>query len=325
METTNATPHPTCPKCSAPAVRWGKDRQGIQRFRCSGCKVTFAHRPARPLGSMRIPFERAVLCLNLLTEGSSIRAAERITGTHRDTICRLLVLVGGKCSKLLAEMVQGVAVENLQADELWSFVGMKERSKARRKIADPKLGDAYCFVGMDSDTKLVLAHHLGRRTNAHTDLFAEKLAAAVSAEQRVQISTDGWAGYPEALDYHFGDRADFGTIVKEFGSPGAEELRRYSPPRLIGAEKSAVFGSPDEDRISTSHVERQNLTIRTNMKRMARLTCAFSKRWENLQAALALHFAAYNFTRMHRSIRMTPAMKAGITRKPWTLAELVAA
>ncbi|HEX4956514.1 MAG TPA: IS1 family transposase [Thermoanaerobaculia bacterium] len=323
METTHTCP--ACPKCSAPSVRWGKDANNHQRFRCSDCKATFAERPARPLGSMRIPFDRAVLCLSILTEGGSIRSAERITGTHRDTICRLLVKVGGKCEALLESLVCAVQVENVQADELWSYVGMKERTKSKQGIVDPKLGDAYCFVGMDADSKLVLAHHLGRRTSQHADLFAEKLALAIDPEQRFQLSSDSWGGFPAAFEYHFGNRVDYGTILKEFGSPGADELRRYAPPQLIGVEKTVVSGAPDEEKICTSHVERNNLTIRTSMKRMTRLTCAFSKKWENLRAALALNFAAYNLCRTHRSIRMTPAMKAGVTRAPWTLAQLVAA
>ena len=321
-----ATPTPTpktCPTCSGKAVRWGKDENGHQRFRCPGCKKTFAERPARPLGTMRLPIEKAILCVNLLVEGSSIRSTERVTGVHRDTICRLLVRVGGKCEALLEQLVTGIEVKDVQADEIWAFVGMKEKTKARLQKIDPKLGDAYTFVGFDRDSKLALAHHLGRRTNQHTDLFMEKLAKATAGH--FQLTTDGFASYPEAVDFHLGQRTDYATLVKQYGTEGTEEQRRYSPPRIIGTEKAVIHGNPDEARICTSHVERQNLTMRMEMRRLTRLTNGFSKKWDNLRAAVALHFAHYNLCRMHRSIRMTPAMKAGITRAPWSLAQLVAA
>jgi IS1 family transposase len=271
---------------------------------------------------MRLPVDRAVLVLNLLVEGSSIRAAERITGHHRDTIMRLLVLVGGRCERFLAELVQDVPVRDVQADEIWGFVGMKERTKAGRGIDDAKVGDAYTFVGIERDTKLVLAWHLGRRTAPHTDAFVEKLDRATVG--RFQLTTDGFNAYPEAVSYHLGTRTDFATLVKEFGYD-LEEQRRYSPPRIIGSERTVVHGDPDPRRICTSHVECQNLTMRMQIRRLTRLTNAFSRKWENLRAALGLHFAHYNLVRFHRSLRMTPAMKADVVTRPWSMLDLVTA
>ena len=318
-----STARPSCPVCSAPAMLWGKDSKGHQRYRCQACRKTFAVRPAGPLGAMRLPMEKATLVLSLLVEGSSIRSTERVTGVHRDTICRLLVQVGGKCEALLERLVRGVEVKDVQADEIWNFVGMKDKTKARQGCADPQLGSAWTFTAIDRESKLALAWHLGHRDIPNTDAFAEKLAAATAG--RFQITTDGFATYPQAIGYHLGARTDYAVLVKEYGVQGLEEQRRYSPPQIIGISKTSIHGAPVEERICTSHVERQNLTMRMSMRRFTRLTNGFSKKWENLRAALALHFAHYNFCRMHSSIRMTPAIKAGLTTRPWSLAELVTA
>ncbi len=319
METT----HTNCPKCSGDAIKWGADRNGHQRFKCKACGSTFANRPARPLGNHRIPLERAILVLNLLVEGSSIRAIERVTGTHRDTVCRLLRTVGDRCGELLERLVVGVEVNDVQADEIWGFVGMKQKTKTGRKIDSHHLGDAWCWTAIDRESKMILTHRLGSRTAMHADAFCEALDKATAG--RFQLSTDGLDSYPEAISYHLGTRVDYGQVIKQYGSTTKEDQRRYSPASIIAIEKRAIHGAPDEARICTSHVERSNLTIRTHMKRMTRLTCAFSKKWENLRAAFALHFASYNLCKMHRSIRMTPAMKAGVTRAPWSMGDLLAA
>ncbi|MDY7091330.1 MAG: IS1 family transposase [Acidobacteriota bacterium] len=321
MSATN-NPNPLC-TCRGASIKWGKDENGHQRYRCKQCGSTFAQRPARPLGNHRIPMERAILVLNLLVEGSSIRAIERITGTHRDTVCRLLRTVGDRCAELLDRLVVDVEVEDVQADEIWGFVGMKQKTKTQKQIQDPTIGDSWCWTAVDRESKLVLAHHLGQRTAAHADVFMEKVAKSTAG--RFQLSTDGLESYPNAVDFNLGSRADYGQIIKQYGSTTKEDQRRYSPASIIGIEKRSIHGAPDEDRICTSHVERNNLTIRTHMKRMTRLTCAFSKKWENLRAAFALHFAAHNFIKFHRSIRMTPAMKAGVVSKPWKMADLLAA
>jgi transposase-like protein/IS1 family transposase len=314
----------TCHLCQAAgAKKHGKDRYGNQRFRCLTCRKTYSERPARPLGAMTVPVEKALLILQLLCEGSGIRAIQRITGCHQETILKLLVTVGAGCEELLGERVKSVAVEDVQADEIWGYVAMKEGKKARKGVQDPEFGDAYCFTALERRSKLLLAWHLGRRTGQDADLFMEKLSTATAG--RFQLTTDGFNGYPGAVEFNFGSRVDYAQLVKEFGQEGGEEARRYAPPRLIGAEKIEVSGHPEEDRICTSHVERHNWTLRGHLRRMTRLSNGFSRKRANLRAALALFFAYYNFCRMHKSIRMTPAMAAGITRKPWTMGDLLAA
>lgn len=326
MDVTPPTPEsPVCRTCGGRTISWGKDRDGNPRRKCKSveCGATFGIIPERPLGSMRLDMDKAVLCLSMLTEGASIRSTERISGVHRDTIMRLLRLAGAKCEALLNRLVRGVEVEDVQADELWAFVGMKEKTKHRKRVTDPNLGDAYTFIGLERSSKLALAFHLGRRTSEDASMFAAKLDAATAG--RFQLSTDGFNGYPAAIEEHLGGRVDYGQIVKVFGPETVDSERRYSPPAIISAEKVAISGTPAEERICTSHVERTNLHVRMQMRRFTRLTNAFSRKRENLRAALALHFAAYNLTWMHSSIRMTPAMKAGVARKPWTVRDLLLA
>jgi len=323
METPASSNAPVCRSCGGRTIGWGKDQDGNARRRCKACKATYGIIPARPLGAMRLDMDKAVLCLSLLTEGSSIRSTERVSGVHRDTICRLLRKAGEKCEALLNRLVQGVQVEDVQADELWCFVGMKEKTKHKLKKTDAELGDAYTFVGIERTSKLVLAWHLGRRNTWDAHDFIEKLGTATTG--RFQLSTDGFNGYPNAVEYALGARVDFGQLIKTYSAETVDSERRYSPARIISAEKVAVSGSPKEERICTSHVERANLHIRMQMRRFTRLTNAFSRKRDNLRAALALHFAAYNFTWMHSGIRMTPAMKAGIARAPWSLADLLTA
>jgi len=312
-----------CAECNADTIKWGKDRNGHQRHRCRDCGVTVTDTPPpSPIAPMRLSMDRATLVLSLLVEGMSIRSAERITGHHRDTITRLLVLAGGKCAALLDRLMVGVGVEDVEADEIWAYVGMKEKTKKEQGIEDPHVGDAYTFVAIERTSKLVLAHHLGRRTYNDADLFVSKLARA-SADP-YQLSTDGFEGYEYAVRMHLWGQVDYAQLIKEFGQD-AEGQRRYSPPKIIGQEKRFISRYPDPDRVCTSHVERQNLTMRMQCRRLTRLTNAFSKKWGNLRAALALHFAHYNLCRMHSSIRMTPAMKAGVASSIWGIGELLAA
>jgi transposase-like protein/IS1 family transposase len=318
------SPRPVCRQCSSPAIRWGKDR-GFQRWRCKACGSTWADIPARPLGTMRLPLETATLCISLLTEGSSIRSTERVTGVHRDTICRLLRVAGRKCETLLAGLVRGVKVADVQCDELWSFVSMKEKVKVRKGITSPEVGDAYTFLAVERGSKLLLAHHVGRRTSEHADLFASKLSRAVGAD-RFQLSTDGWEGYPAALEQHLGGQIDYAMLIKSYSGEGLDSDRRYSPPAIIATEKRVISGSPVESQVCTSHVERLNLHVRMMSRRFTRLTTGFSRKHENLRAAVSLFAATYNLTWAHRTLKgCTPAMAAGLARKPWTVRELLTA
>jgi len=326
MEATTPTAAPNaCRTCGGRTIGWGKDRQGNPRRFCKACKVSFSLVPERPLGSMRLPMDKAILCVSLLTEGSSIRSTERVTGVHRDTICRLLRVVGGKCADLLGRLIQAVPVADVQCDELWSFVGMKEKTKARKQVADPELGDAYTFLAVERDSKLLLAHHVGRRTSEDANIFAAKLSTAVNGE-RFQISTDGFDGYLGALEQHLGGQIDYAQIIKTFSGEGLDSERRYSPPSIIATEKRVISGEPEESRVCTSHVERLNLHVRMMSRRFTRLTTGFSKKRDNLKAAVALFVASYNFTWCHRTLKgCTPAMAAGLVRKPWSVADLLAA
>jgi transposase-like protein/IS1 family transposase len=316
-------PAMTCHNCRIEARRFGKHRNGLQRFRCAQCGKTYTEPHEKPLEGMTIPQEKALLALRLLVEGCSIRSIERTTELHRDTILRLLVLVGGKCERIMGKLVVNVPATDVQCDEIWAFVQKKEGHKAPFEADDDSIGDAYCFVAVERNTKLVLNFALGRRTQKATDAFIEGLRAATSP-QRFQISTDGFQPYVSAITTTLSDRCDFAQIIKVYVSD-PEGQRRYSPPDVTHTERIIVMGDPDAAKICTSHVERQNLTIRMQMRRLTRLTNAFSKKWENLWAAYCLHFAWYNFVRVHQTLRVTPAMEAGIAGRVWDLQDLLAA
>jgi transposase-like protein/IS1 family transposase len=315
--------NPLCPHCQSSTKRFGRSKDGYQRYRCLACSKTFADRPARPLGASRLPLEEACRVLQLLCEGTSIRAVERLTGYEKGTVLRLLAQVGPKCERLLESLVRDVEVTDVQCDELHGWVHCKQGTKARKGITNPEAGDCWTWVALERGSKLVLSFHVGRRTTWDAHDFMAKLAKATSG--RFALSTDGWAGYPETAEYHLGARIDYGMVIKEYRQAPAEELRRYAPPRLLRVEKVAVSGEPDEKRMCTSHVERCNWTIRTHLRRLTRLSNGFSRKKSNLRAAVALFFAYYNLVKFHGSIRMTPAMKAGIVARPWTMADLVMA
>jgi transposase-like protein/IS1 family transposase len=312
-----------CQACSGRIKRNGKDRKGNQRFQCLACKKTFIEPYEKPLDDMRLSLEKALMVLRLLVEGNSIRSSERISGVEKKTILSLLLLVGQKCERLFDERIKNISVKHVQCDEIWGFVSMKEKTKKRQGRNDENdLGDAYCFVAMEQNTKLILAWHLGRRSAADTVIFTEKLADA-TANHNFQISTDGFTPYRDAVVYSLGaKKVDFAQLIKQYGKP-VDDDHRYSPAEVIGVNKLAIYGEPDMDAVCTSHIERQNLTIRMGMRRMTRLTNAFSKKWFNLRAAYSLHFTFYNFCRIHKTLRVTPAMEAGLTDHVWSLEELL--
>lgn len=311
-----------CHNCQTEAKKHGTSRQGIQRFRCRACNKTFIEPQTKPLDTMRLPVERAISVISLLVEGCSIRSVERVTNVHRDTILDLLVLVGSRCERLLESRVRNIAVKDVQADEIWGFVAMKEKTKKAKGSDNPCIGDAYCFIAIERETKLVLAWHLGRRSAYDTMLFTEKLNDATQGH--FQLTTDGFAPYKDAVSYSLGTRVDFAQLVKVYAAQRERE-QRYSPAEVVETIRLVQIGNPDQHRICTSHVERSNLSVRMAMRRMTRLTNAFSRKWENLKAAYALYFAWYNFVRVHSTLRVTPAMEAGITDHIWTLQELLAA
>jgi transposase-like protein/IS1 family transposase len=311
----------TCHNCRVECRHYGKHRNGLQRWQCATCGKTFTEPHQRPFDQMYTSQERGLLAVKMLLEGSSIRSTERITDLHRDTILRLLVLVGEKCEKVMGRLIVNVPVRDVQCDEIWGYVYKKEGHKLPAEEDDDSMGDAYCFVAIERDSKLVLNFALGRRSQATTDAFIEGLRAA-TGRQRFQISTDGFQPYLSAITTTLSDRCDFAQVIKVYVND-PEGQRRYSPPDVTHTEKIPVMGKPDPRKICTSHVERQNLTIRMQMRRLTRLTNAFSKKWENLWAAYCLHFGWYNFCRIHQSLRITPAMAAGITDHVWELSELI--
>lgn len=268
----------------------------------------------------KLPLEERVRILASLCEGASIRATQRITGAAVTTILRLLADVGDACAAYHDETVRNLTCVRVQCDEIWSFCKAKERNipSYKKRIG---IGSIWTWVGIDSDTKLAISWLCGDRNMRFARRFANDLADRISSY--VQISTDGLALYDEAIQYAFGYRADHGQEIKTYVQDPPESAdTRYSPPRVLEIRRRAVWGAPDLDTVSTAHIERQNLTMRMNMRRFTRLTNAFSKKIENHRRALALHFMYYNFVRVHRSLKTTPAIKHGLTDRIWTLHDL---
>ncbi|HEV2485104.1 MAG TPA: IS1 family transposase [Terracidiphilus sp.] len=251
----------------------------------------------------------------------SIRSAERVTGVHRDTILRLLVLAGERCEKLMEGKLQGIRVHDVEVDEIWGYVGKKENHKNAYDSQFAEIGDAYCFVAMERNTKLILTHYLGKRNTPSTEHFIAKLAWATSSDP-YQLTSDGFKSYVRAVKNHLAGRVSFAQLVKVYSSPREGE-QRYSPGEVVDAVPVRIIGNPDKRRICTSHIERQNLSIRMGMRRMTRLTNAFSKKWDNLESAYNLWFAFYNFCRVHKTLHSTPAMEAGLTDHAWAIVELL--
>ncbi len=264
--------------------------------------------------------EKQAIAIGALAEGNSIRSIERMTGIHRDTIMRLGIRVGEACAKIMDEKMRGLTCKRMEVDEIWGFIGKKQKNatKADRRAG---LGDVWTFLSIDAETKLMPNYIIGNRDRYHTVAFLEDLAGRL--KNRIQLSSDAMAAYPDAVDRAFGSEVDYGQIVKEYASPTNEEQRRYSPAEVIGVQKTAIQGAPNEDLICTSYIERANLTMRTHCKRLQRLTLSFSKKLENFKAAIALNLAYYNFVKFHSTVRCTPAMAAGVESSPWKVTDLI--
>ncbi len=313
----------TCQECGADCQRFGRHRNNLRRFRCPKCHKTYTEGHQRTLGTMYVSQDRAVMALQLLLEGNSIRSTERITRMDRNTIMSLLLKAGERCQHLMDEKIRGLNVQDVEVDEIWGYVFKKEAHKFKHEEGNQEIGDAYCFVAMERSSKLVLTHYLGKRTAASTDQFISRLALATSKD-KYQLTSDGFGPYKPAVKSFLRRRVDFAQLVKVYASSTDGE-QRYSPPEVVDALPEVVMGNPDPDFICTSHIERQNLSIRMGMRRMTRLTNAFSKRWTHLEAAYSLWFAYYNWCRVHSSLRVTPCMEAGIESRIWTIAELIGA
>ena len=270
-----------------------------------------------------LPKEKQIAVISMLAEGSSMCAISRVTGIHGDTICRLAVRVGQGCARLLDAKMRDLTCHFLQFDEIWGFIGKKE--KHRRETDDPQLGDVWTFCAIDAETKLVPSFKVGKRDHLTANAFVSDVASRL--KNRPQISSDGLRAYVEAVENAFGMDVDFGMIIKNYGADRGEhhQERRYSAPEVTSMQKMVIAGYPETDLISTSHIERLNGTTRLHMRRLTRLTYAFSKKLENFEAAVALHFAYYNLVRSHGSLKMTPAMMAGIEKSFWSVGDLVEA
>jgi IS1 family transposase len=267
------------------------------------------------------PEEKQVQILKMLVEGNSIRSIERITGVHRDTIIRILVRVGDKCQKLLDDKIKNFHSKNIEIDECWAYVKKKDKHLTPQERTDGEYGSQYVFIALDADTKLVPTFTVGKRTTGTAIKFVLDLKRKLNGNGRIQLTSDGYPGFRVAVEDAFGSDVDYAQLIKIF-NPSPH--RSYSPPELKETTPKVISGKPEKKHISTSYVERQNLTIRMQMRRFTRLTNAFSKKLENLKAALALHFCWYNLGRIHQTLRVTPAMEAGITDHVWSMGEILA-
>ncbi len=268
-----------------------------------------------------LPFDRQIAAIAALTEGCSIRATERLTGVHRDTIMRLGVRVGEGCAVLHDRLMRDLNVPILECDEIWSFIGKKQRHTGPDET---EKGDQYTYLALDATRKAIISYTVGKRNPETTRTFINDLWIRIN--NRPQISTDGYGAYIDAIAEAFADGVDFAQLVKSYSAEhSVQAARRYSPAHVVRVKRQVMSGRPDRRRISTSYVERQNLTLRMQQRRFTRLTNGFSKKLENHRAAVSLYVAHYNLCRVHEALRITPGMALGVTDHIWTIGELVEA
>jgi transposase-like protein/IS1 family transposase len=313
----------TCLRCKhAEAKRFGfYGRKKIQRYRCPSCNATFSEPRKKPLGRHYTDPEKAAQIVNLLLEGMSVRAVSRITGAHLGTILSLMLTVGDNCRKLFDGRVRNIRPRFVQADELWTFVHTKELHLLPG--APVEWGDAYIWMAIDSETKMVLSYLVAKREAACAYDFIRDLSERVTG--RFQLTTDGLRSYVPAVEEYFGAEIDFAQLVKLYGTNGGESPDWYNPSKVTATIPIIISGDPKVEFISTSHVERANLSVRMHLRRFTRLSLGFSKSLDHLKAAISLYMAFFNFARVHQTLRVTPAMQAGLTDHIWTVQELLEA
>ena len=267
----------------------------------------------------RLSLEARAKIVGMLVEGNSLRATSRLCDVSINTVSKLLVDVATAAERFHDKHVRNLKVRRLQCDEIWAFIGAKDKNTSiDRKIEG--WGDVWTWTAIDADTKLCVAYVVGNRDARWAEEFMRDCASRIIG--RLQVTTDGHKPYLDAVEGAFGLDVDYPMLQKIYGAPSDAEQRRYSPAKCIGTDMKVVSGNPDPAHVSTSFVERQNLTMRMSMRRFTRLTNAFSKKFENHKAAVALHFMYYNFGRIHKTLRITPAMAAGLTDHVWTLEEI---
>jgi IS1 family transposase len=268
----------------------------------------------------KLDTEKRAQIVAALVEGCSIRSTVRMTGASKNTIAKLLVELGAACSEYLDKNLVNLSSKRIQCDEIWQFVGAKQKNVPASKRDQFGIGDVWTWVAIDADSKLICSWLVGKRDPGCATAFIQDLAGRL--RNRVQLTTDGLKMYLNAVADGFGSDIDYGMIVKVYGNdPSAE--KRYSPAICTSCEKKTIIGDPDQKHISTSYIERQNLTMRMGMRRFTRLTNAFSKKLENHIAAIAIHCMYYNFVRIHQTLRVSPAMAAGVTDRLWSIEDLV--
>ena len=269
----------------------------------------------------KLPLEKRVQILSLLCEGSSMRSISRIVDVSINTVAKLLVDAGKLCASFHDAQVRDVKARRVQANEIWSFTAAKQKNVAQAKKAPHGAGDTWTWTGVDADSKLIVSWLVGPRDAGSAFTFTSDLKDRLAG--RVQITSDGLKLYVDAIEDVFGADVDYAQLVKLYGQPSETEARRYSPAKCIGCISKEITGEPDPKHISTSYVERQNLTMRMHMRRFTRLTNGFSKKLENHVHMVALYTVFYNFTKIHKTLRVTPAMQAGLTDHVWSMEDIV--
>lgn len=270
----------------------------------------------------RLPIEKRAQIVDLLVEGMSLRAGSRIIGCSINTVTKLLEEVGFACNMYQSEHLRNLKSRRVQCDEIWAFCYSKEKNVSRENKGVLGHGDVWTWTAIDAESKLIVSYLVGKRDADYANAFMLDVASRLA--NRVQLTTDGHGPYLYAVEDAFGTAIDYAMLVKHYGAPANMEARRYSPAELIAVEQRPINGKPDPAHISTSYVERQNLTMRMGMRRFTRLTNGFSKKVENLEHAVSLHFMHYNFARLHKTLRVTPAMEAGLADHVWTNEEVAA-
>ena len=311
-----------CHRCQNEAVKFGTNAQGFQRYRCKYCGRTFSDIPERPLDSLRIPFEKAAQVVHMIVEGVGVRAIERLAQVHRDTVLAVLEVAGQKCARLMDQRVRDVPFEAVEVDEMFCFVHCKEKQNTEHRR---DIGEQYTYLGIDPQSKFIINFTVGKRDAVTTQTYIQDLKKRVKAP--FQLTTDGFSAYQSEVYFTFQNQIHFAQLIKEYACPEEYLIgqRRYSPPECIGVKTKIRCGNPSPDRISTSFVERTNLSVRLFNRRFTRLTLGYSKKLENLKHSIALLIAHFNFCRVHSAHGRTPAMAAGLADHVWTIDELLKA
>ena len=273
------------------------------------------------MGMNTLPHAKRVQILAMLCEGSSMRSISRVADVSINTVTKLLIEAGEACLDLHDDTVRNVKASRIQCDEIWSFCHAKQKNVADAKAAPAGAGDVWTWTAIDADTKMIVSYFVGDRSGESAMILMDDLRSRLA--NRVQLTTDGHKAYLDAVEGAFGSDVDFAQLVKIYG-PTYGGVGRYSPAECLGAKKVRVMGSPDIGHVSTSYVERQNLTMRMSMRRFTRLTNAFSKKLDNHIHALSLYFVFYNFCRIHKTLKVSPAMAAGVTDRLWSFDDVLA-